>query len=411
MTTALPTITADEARRLLLAGQGLLDDPERGATPSTLRKLIRQLGYVQMDSINVVERAHHLTLASRLDDYVPATFHRLLERDRSLFEHWTHDASAIPTEWFPYWRPRFERYKQRVRSNKWWVRRIGDDADRIITHVRDRIERDGPLQSRDFEHDRKGEPGGWWAWKPHKAVLEYLWRSGELAIARRVNFQKVYDLTERVLPEVHHADAPPHEAHVDWACRSALDRLGVATPAEVAAFWKAITVAEASAWCADAARRGEIDCVMVESEDADAPSRRAFAVAKWRERLRHRLQADGPPDRLRLLSPFDPVVRDRKRLRRLFDFEYRFEAFVPAPKRVYGYYVLPIMERDRFVGRVDPKFHRAERWLEIQRVWWEPGVRSSRRRLAALEAAVNRLAVSIGAEEWSLPPCDHARRR
>lgn len=398
-----PTITADAARRLLLGAQGLYDDPERRATPSALRSLIRRLGYVQIDSIRIVERAHHLTLASRMDDYAPALLRHLLEEDRSLFEHWTHDASVIPTEWFAYWRPRFDRYKKSVRGNRWWRARVGDEADRIIAYVRTRIERDGPLQSRDFEHDRRGEPGGWWAWKPQKAALEYLWRSGELAIARRENFRKVYDLTERVLPEAHAAPAPSHEAHVDWACRSALDRLGVATPSELAAFWKAVSVADARTWCTESARCGDIERVLVESEAPEEPSRVAFAVADWRERLRRRPYANGPPQRMRLLSPFDPVVRDRARLERLFNFLYRFEAFVPAPKRRYGYYVLPILEEDRFVGRVDPKFHRDQRWLDVRAVWWERGERPSRRRTAVLEEAVNRLAVSIGAETWSLP--------
>jgi len=403
MPSTLPIVSAAHARRLLLGGQCLLDDPERRATPRALRELIRQMGYVQLDSINVVERAHHLTLASRLDEYTPALLHRLLEVDRSLFEHWTHDASAIPTDWFPHWRHRFDRYKQRVRGNKWWRMRIGDDADRVIEHVRSRIERDGPLQSRDFEHDRRGEPGGWWGWKPQKAALEYLWLAGELAIARRVNFQKVYDLTERVLPDVHALDPPPREVHVAWVCRSALDRLGIATAGQIAEFWKAIPVAEARRWCDQAVRRGEVEPVRVAAEAPDTAPLAAYAVADWRARLARKPYSDGAPERIRLLSPFDPVIRDRKRLQDLFNFVYRFEAFVPAPKRVYGYYVMPILHGDRFIGRVDPKFHRPESWLEIRRVWWEPGVRETQRRTAALEAAVNRLALAIGAEHWSLP--------
>jgi len=402
MSLSLPIVPAAQARRLLLGGQGLLDDPERPATLRRLRELIEQMGYVQIDSINVVERAHHLTLASRLDDYSPHHFHRLLETDRSLFEHWTHDASAIPTKWFPHWRYRFDRNRARIRNNAYWQRRVGDDPDRVLTFVRDRIEREGPLQSRDFEHDRAGKSGGWWQWKPQKAALEYLWLAGELAIARRMNFQKVYDLTERVLPNWHDADSPPWPEHVAWACRSALERLGIATATEIASFWRAISSTDAKAWCDDAVRRGEIVAVTVEDASLDAAPKRAFAVPDWEFRLNRSPYADPPPDRMRLLSPFDPVVRDRKRLKRLFDFEYSFEAFVPQAKRVYGYYVLPILEGDRFVGRVDPKFHRNDGWLEIRGVWWQPHNRPSRRRTAALEEAVNRLAVSIGAETWSL---------
>jgi uncharacterized protein len=392
-------IAAKDARRLLLGAQGLLDDPQRRANAKTLRDLIERMGFVQLDSINVVERAHHLTLASRLDEYSPKLLARLLERDRTLFEHWTHDASAIPVEWFPHWRHRFERHKQRVREINWWRERMAGDMDRVIEHVRTRIEQEGPLQSRDFEHDRNGEAGGWWKWKPQKAALEYLWRTGELAIAKRVNFQKVYDLTERVLPAVHVLPTPDWDEHVDALCRGAMQRLGAATPTELADFWFAFKATDARGWCERAAAKGEIVPVMVEHEDG-TPPHRAYALADWQDRLRN---APEPPDRVRLLSPFDPVVRDRKRLARLFGYEYRFEAFVPEAKRVYGYYVLPVMERDRMIGRVDPKFHRAEGWLEIRNVWWERGVRPTRTLMKRLEEAVNRLAASIGAAWWSLP--------
>src|SRR5262245_19105996 len=125
---------------------------------------------------------------------------------------------------------------------------MGPDFGAVCTHVHERIEREGPLQSKDFQHDRRGETGGWWEWKPQKTALEYLWQTGDLAIARRVHFQKVYDLTERVLPEAVRLPAPAPAEHIDWACRTALDRLGIVTAGEIAAFWSAVDLAAAKQW-------------------------------------------------------------------------------------------------------------------------------------------------------------------
>jgi uncharacterized protein YcaQ len=215
-----PRVSAAQARLLLMGAQGLLSDPERAATPAALFELVRRMGFVQLDSINYVERAHHLTLFSRLFNYRREHLARLLERERSLFEHWTHDASAVPTEWFAHWKPRFERAAPRIRASYWWRERLGDDAERYIDAVRERIHREGPLRSQDFEHER-GASSPWWGWKPQKAALEYLWHTGELMVVRRENFQKVYDLTERVFPELHRAPAPPEEEHTEWACSTA----------------------------------------------------------------------------------------------------------------------------------------------------------------------------------------------
>jgi uncharacterized protein YcaQ len=392
MSATLPLVPVETARRLFLHAQGLLDDPTRQATAARAYALVERLGFVQMDSIQAVERAHHLILAARLDGYRPAMLSRLLERERRLFEHWTHDAAAIPSVWFPHWRPRFERAKGIIAGNKWWQERLGPDPRQVTAHVRDRIRAEGPLQSKDFEHDRKGEPGSWWGWKPQKAALEYLWHTGELLIARRVQFQKVYDLAERVLPEHAAAASSTDEDCRDWAFRGAIERLVVATDGEVARFWGAQELQHARLWCLDEARAGRLVRVQVAGAGGARP-RTAWALPDW-ERRAARLAA--PPDRMRLLAPFDPVVHDRARTRRLFGFEYAFEAFTPAAKRRYGYYVLPVLEGDRLVGRADAA--RDDGDLVLRRVWWEERVRPTRRRRRALAAAVARLAACIGLE-------------
>ncbi|MDX2043238.1 MAG: crosslink repair DNA glycosylase YcaQ family protein [Acidobacteriota bacterium] len=387
-----PVISAKDARRLFLGAQGLLADPARKATRATLAKLIEQMGFVQIDSINYVERAHHLTLASRLDAYRHEHFTHLLETQRHLFEHWTHDASAIPTAWFAHWKPRFAHYEIKLRY-RWLGTRMGDKPEKVLADVRERIAREGPLRSQDFEHDRKGKAAGWWDWKPQKAALEYLWFTGELMVTRRDGFQKVYDLTERVLPSAVKLAAPAESEHIEWVCRTAFERLVIATSKEIADFWHAITLAQARQWCEQAAKSGEIVPVIIESANGESP-RASFALGDWQQRLR---KLPDVPDRMRLLSPFDPVIRDRARAARLFNFDYRFEAFVPEPKRQYGYYVLPILEGEQLVGRVDPKFQRERGVLEVRKVFWEPTIKVTKARKTQLDEALARLANLVGA--------------
>jgi uncharacterized protein YcaQ len=396
----LPRLSAAQARRLLLGAQGLLQAPER-ATSDSVYELVLRLGYVQIDSINVVERAHHLILAPRLHGYRTSLFQGLLERRRRLFEHWTHDAAAIPTVWFPYWHHRFERYRSELPRRPWWRQRMGGEPAAVIARVRARLERGGPLLARDLAKKSERRPAGtsWWGWSPQKTALEYLWWTGEAAIAGRRGFHKLYDLAERVLPAAVAAPRPTAERHVEWACRTALERLGAATPQEIAAFWQAIPAATARTWCASAAAREEIAAVEVEAADG-SPPRAAFAVPDWQDRSR---VEPAVASRIRLLCPFDPILHDRRRVRRLFGFDFRFEAFVPAAQRRHGYYVMPLLEGERLVGRIDPKLHRAAGRLEVRSVRWEPGVRPTRRRQQALAAAVARLAAQIGADRYDLP--------
>ena len=397
MTPSLPILPSATAARLLLGAQGLLDDPARRATSASLQSLIERLGFVQMDTINVAARAHDLTLFSRLDGYRPEHLKKLLEAKRSLFEGFTHDASAIPTAWFAQWKPRFARDRMRIHAHAWWQHHFrGTDGAQVVKEVKARIQNEGALRSADFEHPEKRGP--WWGWKPQKAALDFLWRSGELMIPRRIGFQKVYDLTERVLPDHCALPCPHPEEHLDWACSTAVERLWVFTPKELAEFWAALEAPATKAWCAAAARARRI--VPVNLEGADGAVRPAFALADWEARL---AELPEPPERTRLLCPFDPILRDRARALRRFGFDYRFEAFVPEPKRRYGYFVLPILEGERLVGRLDPKLHRDRGLLEIRGLWWEPGVKASKARKRALEEALERLAVFAGADEVQMP--------
>lgn len=392
-------MTALAARRLLMGGQGLLASPDRRVGPRTLYNQIERMGFVQVDTISAVVRAHHHILLTRFAGYRRSLLKRLLEKERSLFEHWTHDASLIPTPWLAHWKVRFQRYREAPRR-AWWHTRMGPEPERVIDHVLRRIEEEGPLLSRDFQQsDEKPHDEVWWGWKPEKTALEHLWRSGELAVCRRIRFQKVYDLAGRVFPQLPRLEVPRQDEHVEWACSSALDRLGAATPGELAAFWNAVDSLQARRWSEQALEQGRIVEVEVESEDG-SPPRRSLAWPDWKRRLR---ALPSPPGRIRLLSPFDPAIRDRDRCRRLFGFDYRFEAFVPAAKRRHGYYVLPILRGDRLLGRLDAKLHRDQGRLQVKGLWWEEGVRATPRLSAKLQEALLRLAAFEGADKVSLP--------
>ncbi len=396
-------IAANDLRRAFLHLQGLSDPPGRRAGPEALQALVDRLGFVQVDSVNTVTRAHHQILFSRNQTYREKGLTRLLEHERSLFENWTHDAAVIPSSAWPYWRHRFERQRERLKAR--WTNWHGGDFHGEIDRVRAHIVENGPSRGRDFDGERERKEPGWWNWQPGKTALEYLWRTGEIAVTARENFAKIYDLSERVIPREHFEQEVSHADFVDWACREALARLGVATPGEIAAFYDLVRPDEAKAWCAAQAGRSilpaEIDF------GAGEPRRAGFARPDIEAVL---AGAPEPPARVRVLSPFDPVLRDRKRAERLFGFSYRIEIFVPAAKRTYGYYVYPLLEKDRMIGRIDMICRRAEGELLVTGFWPERGVRLGDGRLARLEAELARMARFTGMERvvfadgWRRPP-------
>ncbi len=390
---SLPRIANRTARHLFLDRHGLIAPPHGAAKGAGLAEVIGTLGFVQVDSINTVARAHDMILYARRQSYRPGGWAPLVARHRTHFEHWTHDAAVIPAAYFPHWKLRFARDRARLRER--WAKWREPGYEAKFDAVLDRIANHGPCCSADVGEDEERSNGGWWEWHPSKTALEYLWRTGALSVARREGFRKIYDLTERVFPDQHRAPQPDVAETVDWACRAALDRLGFATSGELAAFWDLVAPAEAKAWCADALARGEIaevDVVM-----ADGRLRRHFA---WPGTLG--AEAPEPSQRVRILSPFDPLLRDRKRAERLFGFHYRIEVFVPEPKRRYGYYVFPVLEGDRMIGRIDMKADRSAGVLNVRAFWPEAGARMGAGRRARLEAELERVARMAGCENVAI---------
>lgn len=380
------------ARQFFAAKHGLANTPTGPCPQARLEETISTLGLVQLDSINTVERAHHMILRARLGQYKTAQLHRALAKNRSVFEHWTHDASVLPIQQYPYWRLKFEREEKYI-AERWktW-RRPGfeEKLDDVLKHISDH----GPCSSSDVGNEEKKTSGGWWDWHPSKTALEYLWMSGRLAVTRRVGFRKVYDLTENVIPPVHLNKRLSDDEILDWSCRSALEKLGFATSGELAAFYRIASPAEAKNWCEDKVSAGLI--VEVEIVGHSGKISKSFAFPDQFEEALHELPSFSP--RVRILSPFDPMLRDRKRAARLFGFDYRIEIFVPEAKRKYGYYVFPVMQADKMIGRIDMKCFRPENRMEVRAFWPEKGLRQSNTRHKSLVREIERLSGFAGAQ-------------
>jgi uncharacterized protein YcaQ len=228
-----------------------------------------------------------------------------------------------------------------------------------------------------------------WHRPPHKLALDYMWYAGELATCHRVNFTKYYDLAERVFPTHLREKELSENAQISWLCEAALDRMSFGSAGDVKRFWDAVTLPEARAW-ADGA-----ELVPVSVQGADGSWASAVAPPDIEDRLAGLTPATS---RLRILNPFDPVIRDRNRLSRLFGFDYRVEMFVPAARRVWGYYVFPMLEGDRFVGRIEVKADRKASCMSVLNLWVEPGVTWTGARADKLEAELARMARFIGVE-------------
>jgi uncharacterized protein YcaQ len=386
-------ISNDAARRLILAKTELAGVGQPGGA-GAIRPLIAKLGYVQLDPIRVVERAHHHILFARHSAYRPKQLERLQAREPPLFfENWTHDSSLIPIEFYPYWQQRFADARKRIVK---WMERFGDR--RVIATVRAHVAEHGAVRARDLLH-LGGRTGPWWGWGPAKGALEFLWRTGELAVTHRSGFEKVYDLAERRIPEPLLAARPSRAETLEWACDEALRRLGAATPKMLADFWDHASIAQAQSWIAAEKRGGRLIDVVLKGHAGG----RDFAAVARPDIEDHLGRLPAPPSRLRALSPFDPLLRDRQRAERLFGFAYRIEVYVPAHKRRHGYYVFPLLEGARLVGRIDMKAERERDRLVVKGLWMEKGLSLSKLRRAKLEQELARQARLAGVRDIVFP--------
>ena len=383
------TLSRAAARALHLAAQGMLQARRRKAGRDDVMEAIRRMGVLQIDTISVVARSPYLVLWSRLGDYEPAWLDEHLDAGR-LFEYWAHEACFVPIEDYGLYRHRMlDPAAMGWKYSEAWMRERRQEVDAVLAHIREK----GPVRSSDFERT-DGQAGGWWGWKPEKRSLEVLFTAGALMIARRHNFQRVYDLAERVHPAWNDSMLPPMaEVRRQFALRAV----------------KALGVCKA-AWIADYHRtkppRFDPETLVKKGELLRA------RVAGWDEPVYihpdhaelARQAADGAltASLTSLLSPFDPIVWDRRRALELFDFDYRLECYTPAAKRQYGYFTLPLLRRGALVGRVDAKAHRQAGVFELKLLALEPGARISERFCADIAAAIVRCANWHGCPQVTL---------
>ena len=375
MTTSAERLPAGLARRIALAAQGFAE-PRPATTPGTrqLRRTVDRLSVVQIDSVNVLSRSHYLPFFSRLGGYERPLLDALSSRRHDVFEYWAHEASFLPVRLQPQLRWRMAAAEQHAWGN---MVRLQRERPHYVAEVLDRVREGGPLKASELQEQRPDRPGTMWNWHAGKVALEWLFYTGVLtARLRTAGFERVYDLTERVLPpEVVQAPTPDRPDAVRELVRSAARALGVATETDLRDYFRLPPV-DARTAIAELADAGELVPV-----DVAGWGRPAWLDPQARQPRWVRARA--------LLSPFDSLVWERPRVERIFGFRYRLEIYTPAAKRVHGYYVLPFLLGDRLVARVDLKADRQAGVLRVQAAHAEPGVDAAE--VAAALAAELRL--------------------
>ncbi|MCB1692028.1 MAG: YcaQ family DNA glycosylase [Pseudomonadales bacterium] len=380
-------ISQRDARRIALESQGLLRGQAFGRGKRGALKAITQLGYVQIDTISVVERAHHHVLGTRVPNYAPRMLDDMLARDRTIFEYWSHAAAFLPMEDYRFYLP----------MKEGWRRRNAPDR-KLAREIIARVRAEGPLQSRDFEAPPGRKSNGWWDWKPAKLALELLFLGGELMITSRDGFQKRYDLPERVLPSDVDTTMPSEAEWLEFIVTRIAGSHGIVTEEDIAFARTTLRKFYGRPLRKDLGQTADRLVEQGKLQAVTMNGRHWYAHADALERLPLRLGKR----QVSVLSPFDNIIINRRRLADLFDFEYLLECYVPAPKRVYGYFTLPVLWGDEIVARIDAKAHRRKRELEIKALFLEPGVKQTSEFTAALESGLDTFAAMNGCDHFVL---------
>jgi uncharacterized protein YcaQ len=350
------------ARRVALAAQGFGRAPASPVGTRQLNLLMQRLRILQIDSVNVFERSHYLPVFARLGAYDRALLDRLLYRRGSPYvEYWAHEAAFLPVDDWPLfrWRMAEARLRHHSSPDAW-----PNENVEMLDWLRAELAEKGPLPARMIEHDANVRKGNWWGWSDVKHGLEYLFSWGEVVSAGRNRFERVYALAEQVLPgPVRELEMPREDAVRELVRRSAV-ALGIGTQSDFADYFR-LGSADTLAAIRDLADTGDLVPVEVSGWERNGKPQPVWLArdARLPRRVEH----------VALLSPFDPVVWRRERALRMFGFHYRIEIYTPEPKRVYGYYVLPVLVDDRLVGRIDLKSDRQAGVLRVQAAWTEEG--------------------------------------
>jgi uncharacterized protein YcaQ len=353
------SLSISQARHLALYSQGLLGHGH-GKGKKGITGITEHLGYIQIDTLSVVARAHHHTLWSRLSDYDPNHLDELV-KEKKVFEYWSHAASYLPMSEYRFTLPRKKLY---LEGRSHWFKKDTKD----MRYVLDRIKEEGPLRSKDFEAPGKGK-GVWYEWKPAKQALEQLFMEGTLMVAYRQGFQKVYDLTERVLPAGVNTAPPTEKEYARYLITKAIEAHGIVMENEIAYLRKGWNT-HVKNELAQMVSSGELVNISVEG------SKDIYFTTPQKIGLLHN-KAKKSEDAVHILSPFDNSLIQRKRIEKLFGFNFMIECYLPEAKRTYGYFCLPVLFNDRFAGRFDPKADRASKTFYVYKLFMEPGFEKS----------------------------------
>ncbi len=403
-------------RALVLHAQRLTtaNGAESRPTPDVMGEVVAQVGCVQVDTICVVHRSHYLALWSRLGSYDLADFDRLVygdpdasENPRRLFEGWMHAASILALSEYRYRIPHQRRLRATPApmSEQWLAK---PESEELMQGVLERIRREGALGVKDFQYDGP-KRDSWWDWRPAKNALVHLFAWGELMVADRVNFQQIYDLRERVLPAWVDTTEPTREEMIRHTLELAVRAFGVCRPIQAADLSHEIKRGTARPFVEQLMEEGVLVQVRAELHDG-----RKQAMVVHREDLPLLEQAaDGalPAERTTFLSPFDSLFWPQRRDRELWGFHQALEAYKPAEKRQWGYFCLPILHKDRLVGRLDPKLERQSRTLRLKALYLEPGVEPGEELVAGVAAAMRDFSAFHGADDLVVESSEPAEFR
>ena len=381
------SIDLESVRRLWFHRQGLTNPRAKKLTKKTFVEHLERTGGLQMDTVNVVDRAHYLTLWSRFGAYDKPLPDKWIYRDRIAFEYWGHVASILPASRLPLSRRGMLAYR---RKDSYWARHKLSQTS--IRRVLRRLRNEGPLESADFEKSSGGS--GWWSgWKEDKHALEMLWHKGKVAISGRRHFRRVYDLAERVYPDGQTATRAEYE---DSWLLTGLSGNGIATEKHLDNYFTSprLKAPERRKVIARNIKAGRV--VEVEVKELDGTF---LALPEHLERLNRIPKPSGTT----LICPFDSFLWQRCRAEDLLDFHYRIEIYTPPPKRKFGYYLMPLLHEGALVGRLDPKMHRDRKELEIKAIFLETEFDRDKDFDRGLADTLKNLAVFLGAEKIALP--------
>jgi uncharacterized protein YcaQ len=359
-----PAFSREAVAALFIARQQLDRPRGRRLTAASLTRFVESVGGLQLDSINVLERAHYLTVWSRFGPYDRATLDRLAYEKRVLHEYWAHAACLIPATHLHAWRRAMLDYRPRHTGWTSWLRK----HRRLLGEVEGAIRERGPLSNADFMRPKSGPSAGWWSWKPATHALHLLWMNGRLLIHSRRHFQKRYDLAERVVPDIGALETPGSEEFLRWHFERSLHAMGAATELDLRMY---LTFPRLEAAVRRRAFRAMVDRGEVVEVAVEGHRAKWFARASDLPELARAERVRVPSRGTTLLAPFDSFLWHRQRTAQLFGFDYRIEVYTPGHRRVHGYYTLPLFHDGQLIGRVDAKNHREERRLEARHVHFE----------------------------------------